>query len=144
MKIEKISLILVLIIMNSFSIQAQNNEEEKLNLPGDNLNLYAVLNLFQESETLELFEKNLNAEDSKINNLDLNNDDKIDYIKVVDNVEGDTHLIVLQVAINEKENQDELQRILRNICSRAKVLLSRQQWSIDVYCIYFTAKKSLI
>jgi hypothetical protein len=35
--------------MNSFSIQAQNNEEEKLNLPGDNLNLYAVLNLFQES-----------------------------------------------------------------------------------------------
>lgn len=106
MKIKKISLILVLIIMNSFSIQAQNNEEEKLNLPGDNLNLYAVLNLFQESETLELFEKNLNAEDSKINNLDLNNDDKIDYIKVIDNVDGDTHLIVLQVAINEKENQD--------------------------------------
>ena len=63
MKINKLFLMLVLLIMNSFSIQAQNNEEEKLNLPGDNLNLYAVLNLFQESETLELFEKNLNAED---------------------------------------------------------------------------------
>ena len=106
MKINKLVLMLVLLIMNSFSIQAQNNEEEKLNLPGDNLNLYAVLNLFQESETLELFEKNLNAEDSKINNLDLNNDDKIDYIKVIDNVDGDTHFIVLQVAINDKENQD--------------------------------------
>ena len=32
--------------------------------------------------------------------------DKIDYIKVIDNVEGDTHFIVLQVAINDKENQD--------------------------------------
>jgi hypothetical protein len=90
----------------TFSVNAQNSGDEKLNLPGDNLNLYAVLNLFQESETIELFEKNLNAEDSKINNLDLNNDDKIDYIKVIDNVEGDNHLIVLQVAINDKENQD--------------------------------------
>lgn len=90
----------------NFSVNAQNSGDEKLNLPGDNLNLYAVLNLFQESETIELFEKNLNAEDSKINNLDLNNDDKIDYIKVMDNVDGDNHLIVLQVAINDKENQD--------------------------------------
>jgi hypothetical protein len=64
------------------------------------------LNLFQESETLEVFEKNLNAEDSKINNLDLNDDEKIDYIKVSDNVENESHLIVLQVAINERENQD--------------------------------------
>ena len=85
---------------------AQSSSDEKLDLPGDNLNLYAVLNLFQESETIELFEKNLNAEDSKINNLDLNNDDKIDYIKVMDNVDGDNHFIVLQVAVNEKENQD--------------------------------------
>lgn len=85
---------------------AQTNGNEKLNLPGDNLNLYAVMNLFQESETLEGFEKNLNAEDSKINNLDLNTDDKIDYIKVLDYVDGEVHTIVLQVAVNEKENQD--------------------------------------
>jgi hypothetical protein len=102
----------ILVIVTSFlsafffNVNAQNGSDEKLNLPGDNLNLYAVLNLFQESETLELFENNLNAEDSKINNLDLNNDDKIDYIRVVDNADGDNHFIVLQVAINEKENQD--------------------------------------
>ena len=41
-----------------------------------------------------------------IDDNDLNNDEKIDYIKVIDNVEGDTHFIVLQVAINDKENQD--------------------------------------
>jgi hypothetical protein len=105
---KKSYLFLVTIVHIAFSIglYAQNGSDEKLNLPGDNLNLYAVLNLFQESETLELFENNLNAEDSKINNLDLNNDDKIDYIRVIDNVDGDNHFIVLQVAINEKENQD--------------------------------------
>lgn len=87
-------------------LSAQNNDEDKLNLPADNLNLCAVLNVFQESETLESFEQNLSAQDSKINNLDLNNDDQIDVIKVADNADGESHLIVLQVAISEKENQD--------------------------------------
>jgi hypothetical protein len=50
----------------AISVNAQSASKEKLNLPGDNLNLYAVLNLFQESETLELFENNLNTEDSKM------------------------------------------------------------------------------
>ena len=105
---KKISFFLITIIFFAVNHHgfAQGSTDEKLNLPGDNLNLYAVLNLFQESETIELFEKNLNAEDSKINNLDLNNDDKIDYIKVMDNVDGDNHIIVLQVGVNEKENQD--------------------------------------
>ena len=35
---------------------------DSLGLPGDNLNLYGVLDLFQKSETLEEFEKKLNAE----------------------------------------------------------------------------------
>lgn len=96
----------ILLFFLGFAVKAQDNIEEKLNLPGDNLNLYAVMKLFQESATLEGFEKNLNAEDSKINNLDLNGDDKIDYIKVIDNVNGNDHTIVLQVAVNERENQD--------------------------------------
>jgi len=79
---------------------------DSLGLPGDNLNLYGVLDLFQKSATLEEFEKKLNAEDSKINNLDLNGNNKIDYITVKDNVNGTAHAIVLQVAINEKETQD--------------------------------------
>jgi hypothetical protein len=97
---------IILVIFIGYAVKAQDNNEEKLNLPGDNLNLYAVMDLFRESETLEGFEKDLNAEDSKINNLDLNNDDKIDYIRVIDNVDGDAHTIVLQVAVNQKENQD--------------------------------------
>jgi hypothetical protein len=106
MKSLKSIISLLSLFLLGFVVQAQDNNEEKLNLPGDNLNLYAVMDLFRESETLEGFEKNLNAEDSKINNLDLNNDDKIDYIKVIDNVDGDVHTIILQVAVTATENQD--------------------------------------
>jgi len=106
MKSTSLLFCFVLLFGLSYSISAQETNEEKLNLPGDNLNLWAVMKLFQESETLEGFEKNLNAEDSKINNLDLNGDDQIDYIKVIDNVNGNDHTIVLQVAVNERENQD--------------------------------------
>jgi hypothetical protein len=98
--------VLVLLFSLGFSLNARANGDERLNLPGDNLNLYAVMNLFQESETLEAFERSLNAEDSKINNLDLNGNNLIDYIRVIDYPDGDAHTIVLQVAINERENQD--------------------------------------
>ena len=81
-------------------------EQDQLNLPGDNLNLYAVMKLFQESPTLEEFEKKLNDETNKVNNLDLNGDNQIDYIKVVDNPEGDTHNISLKVSVSKDEEQD--------------------------------------
>ncbi len=58
------------------------NDTTLLGLPGDNLDLYAVLNLFQKSKTIEDFEKTLNLKETGINNLDLNLDDKVDFIKV--------------------------------------------------------------
>jgi len=88
------------------TLMAQEQPEEYLGLPGDNLNLYAVMKLFQESKTLEEFEKNLNDENSRINNLDLNGDNMVDYIRVTDDIDGDVHNIVLQVAVNGKETQD--------------------------------------
>ncbi|MGB3946637.1 MAG: hypothetical protein WBM13_01515 [Bacteroidia bacterium] len=88
------------------SVFAQSSTPDSLGLPGDNLNLYAVLDLFQKSETLEEFEKSLNAQKSKVNNLDLNKDNQVDYIRVIDNVKGEAHAIVLQVAVSPKENQD--------------------------------------
>jgi hypothetical protein len=85
---------------------AQDYPDEYLGLPGDNLNLYAVMKLFQESETLEGFERSLNDENSRINNLDLNGDNLIDYINVIDFVDGDVHTIVLRTALNRNETQD--------------------------------------
>jgi hypothetical protein len=105
MKTLRIYLTIALLSLG-MTLSASDIQPERLNLPGDNLNLYAVMKLFQESETLEGFERSLNSEDSKINNLDLNGDNYIDYIKVIDYVDGEDHTIVLQVAINERENQD--------------------------------------
>ncbi len=87
-------------------VSAQDYPDEYLGLPGDNLNLYAVMNLFQESETLEGFERSLNNEESRINNLDLNGDKLIDYITVSDYVEGNVHTIVLRAAMDRNEQQD--------------------------------------
>ncbi len=98
--------ILVALFTAGTTIMAQDQQEEYLGLPGDNLNLYAVMKLFQESETLEGFERRLNDENSNINNLDLNGDNLVDYIRVIDYVDGDVHTIVLQDAVNERENQD--------------------------------------
>lgn len=108
MKFKNIIPFLFALFLFTITANAQNNETptDSLGLPGDNLNLYAVLKIFKESETLELFEKKLNDETNKINNLDLDGDNKIDYIRVVDNAKDNFHAIVLQVAINEKENQD--------------------------------------
>jgi hypothetical protein len=95
-----------LMLATSFVTNAQNYADGSLGLPGDNLNLFAVMKLFQESETIEGFERNLNDENSRINNLDLNGDNRIDYIRVIDKPDGDLHLILLQVAVNSRENQD--------------------------------------
>ena len=101
-----ITSILAVLVATGTEAMAQNRNDEYLGLPGDNLNLYAVMKLFQESETLESFERSLNDENSRINNLDLNGDNMVDYITVNDYVDGDVHNIVLRTALNRNDNQD--------------------------------------
>ena len=98
--------VLMAAIAAGSALKAQDSQQEYIGLPGDNLNLYAVMRLFQESKTLEDFERNLNDQNSNINNLDLNGDNLVDYIKVFDDVDGDVHNIVLQDAVSPRENQD--------------------------------------
>ncbi|HRD38534.1 MAG TPA: hypothetical protein PLC65_07880, partial [Bacteroidia bacterium] len=100
-------LIIALMFLYGGAVVSQNKQAgDSLGLPGDNLNLYSVLDVFRDSPTLEAFEKSLNTENNKLNNLDLNNDDKIDYIKVLDSKDGDSHLITLQIEISKTEKQD--------------------------------------
>ena len=94
-----------LISFPSFS-QTDESDEPLLGLPGDDLDLYAVLDLFQQSKTIEDFEKSLNEEKTGIVNLDLNEDGNADFIKVVTEKDGDNFLFVLQDDISEKETQD--------------------------------------
>jgi hypothetical protein len=106
MKTLIITSILAVLIATGAEAMVQNRTDDYLGLPGDNLNLYAVMKLFQESETLEAFERSLNDENSRINNLDLNGDNMVDYITVNDYVDGDVHNIVLRTALNRNDNQD--------------------------------------
>jgi hypothetical protein len=106
MKKLVITLIIALLTVAGITARAEAYPEEYLGLPGDNLNLYAVMKLFQESETLEEFERSLNNPNSRINNLDLNGDNMVDYLMVFDYVDGDVHNIVIRTAINANENQD--------------------------------------
>lgn len=102
-----LSLAVLIVSLLSFPLFSQvDNEATALGLPGDNLNLYAVLAVFQKSPSLEGFEKAINDKDTKINNLDLNNDRETDYIQVISFKDGNAHSIVLRVAINKKEFQD--------------------------------------
>ncbi|NOQ75879.1 MAG: hypothetical protein GQ574_27990 [Crocinitomix sp.] len=81
-------------------------ESDSLGMIGDNLDLNAVLETFRTAESIEKFETSINSPENKINNLDLNEDDLIDYIQVIDNVEGDAHALILRIDISEDESQD--------------------------------------
>lgn len=106
MKKSVITSILALLLAGWGTIMAGEWPKEYLGRPGDNLNLYAVMDLFQESRTLEGFERSLNDMNSRINNLDLNGDNMVDYIMVSDYVDRDVHNIVLRVALDRNETQD--------------------------------------
>lgn len=109
MKTFKFSLLVCLCICaNMIFVQGQEvvNNSDSTGLPGDHFSLQGALDLFKSSKSLEEFEKKLNNEENAVNNLDLNGDNDIDYIKVVDNKKDSAHAIVLQVPINEKELQD--------------------------------------
>lgn len=82
---------------------AQPMESE---VPGDNFSLEGALELFKKSASPEDFERKLNDPDSKVNNLDLNNDRYIDYIRVIDRTRGNVHAFVLQAVLSENESQD--------------------------------------
>jgi hypothetical protein len=94
------------ILLNGSVFSQTAKKPDSLGLPGDNLDLYAVLDLFQKSKTIEDFEKSLNLEKTAINNLDLNLDKKVDFIKVVTKKNGDDFTFILQDAVSEKETQD--------------------------------------
>src|SRR2546428_6317853 len=112
---KKIYLLCIATVLSLLSLSAFSQDKDKkakedstpmLGLAGDNLDLYAVLDLFQKSKTIEAFEKSLNDEKTKINNLDLNLDKKIDFIKVVTKKEGDSYTFILRVDVTKTETQD--------------------------------------
>ena len=107
MKKKFFHLLFILAAFFSFTIvQAQSSDTDSTGLPGDNFDLQGALAMFQKASSPEDFEKLLNTEDNNVNNLDLNEDGEIDYVKVVSKMDNDVHVFILQVAVSASENQD--------------------------------------
>ena len=84
----------------------------------DNLDLRAVASIFGDSKNLDDFEQRLNDPKQQISNLDLNNDNQVDYLRVIESIDGNTHLVIIQAVLGEDKYQDvatiEVQKDNRN------------------------------
>lgn len=100
-------LIIVLSVFSLGTVSAQSESgKDSTGLPGDNFSLQGALEMFQKASSPEEFEKLINTPDNHINNLDLNGDGKIDYVRVTDNGKDKAHVFVLQDAVSDRESQD--------------------------------------
>ena len=111
--INKIKLLAIVLLATFINLNAQDTSgsegdsgSSELGLPGDNLDLYATLDLFQKSKTIEDFEKALNDKETGINNLDLDADGNVDFIKVETKQEKDDFSFILKVDVVKDDIQD--------------------------------------
>jgi hypothetical protein len=65
----------------------------------ENLDLDAVSKIYEEAANLQDFETRLNNPGYRISNLDLNNDEKVDYLRVSQKMEGNTIKIIIESEI---------------------------------------------
>jgi hypothetical protein len=88
------------------STHAQDVSTDSTGLLGDDFSLEGALAMFKESADPEEFEMKINDSDNHVNNLDLNEDGDVDYIRVTNYTDEDVHVFVLQAMISEDEIQD--------------------------------------
>jgi hypothetical protein len=100
-----LSTLMSFLFLNSFA-QDRTTVNASSSEISDNLDLRAVASIFGDSRDLEDFEKRLNDPKNQISNLDLNGDNEVDYLRVIETVEGRTHLIVLQSVLGRDTFQD--------------------------------------
>ena len=118
----KIGILVLALSTSFFSVQAQRRVVTTARATSydisDNLDLDAVASIFGDSENLEDFERRLNDPDSRISNLDLNQDGYIDYLRVLENSSDRNSLVVVQAVLDKDVYQDvatiEIERLSNN------------------------------
>jgi hypothetical protein len=101
-----ISILMIILCFSFIWAQEEVNIEASSAKISEGLDLEAVAELFKDAEDMEAFEQSLNDPDIGINNLDLDENDEVDFIRVQEEVEDDIHLIILQATLAEEEYQD--------------------------------------
>ncbi len=106
----KTKLLLLSLLTTVFATQIQAQDRTSVNAMNneisDNLDLRAVASIFGDSRNLQDFERRLNDPELQISNLDLNNDNEVDYLRVIETVENRTHVIIIQSVIDRDVYQD--------------------------------------
>ena len=106
----KTKLLLLSLLTTVFATQIQAQNRTSVNAMNaeisDNLDLRAVASIFGDSRDLQDFERRLNDPELQISNLDLNNDNEVDYLRVIETVENRTHLIIIQSVLDQDVYQD--------------------------------------
>lgn len=104
----KLLILSMLSILGSDRVFSQNRTTVTANNSdiSDNLDLRAVASIFGDSANLDDFERRLNDPKAQISNLDLNGDNQVDYLRVIESVEGNTHLVIIQSVLSRDTFQD--------------------------------------
>jgi hypothetical protein len=103
--------IIILSLLTAFlgsQMQAQSGTRVNAvnNDISDNLDLRAVADIFGDSRDLADFERRLNDPEFQISNLDLNDDNEVDYLRVIETVEGSVHVVIIQSVLDRDVYQD--------------------------------------
>ncbi|HLP03796.1 MAG TPA: hypothetical protein VK152_00060 [Paludibacter sp.] len=107
MKTKVAGLLVVLMLTTTFcTAQRTITVEAQSNDISNNLDLQAVASTFGESRDLEDFERKLNEYDRAITNLDLNDDGEVDYLRVIESYEDNSHIVVIQAVLDKDIYQD--------------------------------------
>ena len=106
----KTKILLLALISTVFATQIQGQNRTTINAKNseisDNLDLRVVASIFGDSNNLQDFERRLNDPELQISNLDLNNDNQVDYLRVIESVENRTHVIIIQSVLDRDLYQD--------------------------------------
>ncbi|MCK5825300.1 MAG: hypothetical protein KAG96_07845 [Ichthyobacteriaceae bacterium] len=108
MKIRQLLILLLFFGITSTEVFSQQSTTvtAKDSEISDNLDLKAVASVFGDSKDLEDFERRLNDPSTQITNLDMNNDGMVDYLRVVETAQSNTHIIAIQAVLGIDMFQD--------------------------------------
>ncbi|MFW0738657.1 hypothetical protein [Flavobacterium sp. T12S277] len=106
MKTKLLFIALLTIGLSTVQVQGQTTVYAKNSDISDNLDLRAVASMFGESANLQDFERRLNDPRYQISNLDLNDDNQVDYLRVIESVESRTHVVIIQAVLDRDVYQD--------------------------------------
>jgi hypothetical protein len=108
--IMKTKILLMSLMTYLFVVQMYGQNRTRVNAMNgeisDNLDLRAVTDIFGDSRNLQDFERRLNDPELQISNLDLNYDNEVDYLRVIETVDYNTHVIIIQSVLDRDVYQD--------------------------------------